>query len=356
MARLILFGAFLIAILAVGHAEFSITTRRMLDKAASAEASSTSTSSSTSGKAVSSAKARSEGGNVSATAVADTKVFEETAIEIQEMWDRFQETVSEDSTCEDVTGMADTVVNERLEALAEVYSSVFGTVSINGTGTGCVAAESAAEAISSAYLQVIVDLIAEIKLEGKDEAEAFAKAYGELMTGATARAWAEALIDGCVSGEDEEASLLAEQKSFARATAVPTIIAFAWAQVGADCGMEAFSNSDFEADVSVEEDIVNESESRTEIDGDGTVTAAGDAKAEVTQVTDPKELVDIRIAEADSCSDIYSFCCFTSPNQVCRCTQSSNEERFRCEAKASEGTEKILWVDAETKEECYCSK
>lgn len=356
MARLILFGAFLIGILAVGHAEFSIMTRRMLDKTASAESSSTARSSSGSGKAVADATAISKDGTVSASVVADTQVFEETAVEIREMWERFQETVSEDSTCEEVTGVADTVVNERLEAVAEVYSGVFGNVSINGTGTGCVSGESDAEAISSAYLQVIIDLIAEIKLEGEDEAKAFANAYGELMTGATARAWAQAFIDGCVSGEDEEASLLAEQKSFARATAVPTIVAFAWAQVGADCGMEAFSTSDAEADVSVEEETVNETESKTEIDGEGTVTAGGGAKAEVSQVTDAQGLVDIRIAEADSCSDIYAFCCFTSPSEICRCTSSPNEERFRCRAEASEGSEKILWVDAETKEECYCSK
>lgn len=355
MGRLILFGAFLIGLLAVGHADSSITSRRMLDKTATAESSATSISTD-SGKSASSSIAKSEGGTVTASVVADTKVFQETEVEIKEMWDRFQETISEDSTCEEITGVADTVVNERLEAVAEVYSSVFGTVSINGTGTGCVSGESEAEAISSAYLQVIIDLIGEIKFEGEDEAEAFANAYAELVTGATARAWAQALIDGCVSGEDEEASLLAEQKSFARATAAPTIIAFAWAEVGADCGMEAFSKSDLDVDVGVEEETVNETESTTEIEGDGTVTAAGDSKAEVSQVTDPKGLVDIRISEADSCSDVYAFCCFTSPSEVCRCTSSSNEERFRCKAEASEGTDKILWVDAETKEECYCSK
>lgn len=61
------------------------------------------------------------------------QIFEDTEIEIKEMWSKFQNIVLEESSCDEVTAAAETAVNERLEALAEVYSGAFGTVSINGT-------------------------------------------------------------------------------------------------------------------------------------------------------------------------------------------------------------------------------
>ena len=50
------------------------------------------------------------------------------------------------------------------------------------------------------------------------------------------QAWAEAFVSGCAAAENGSSFILAEQNSFGRATAVPAITAFAWAEAGAECG------------------------------------------------------------------------------------------------------------------------
>lgn len=355
MPRYILFGAFFIGLLAIGHAEPSILNRRLLAKSATANASSTAVSTGEEGEASASSTATSTGGTTIAKAFANSTIIEEVAFEVREMWREFQKTVSDESTCDEIIAAADTTVDERLEALAAVYATAFGSVSVDGTGSGCVGAESSGNATASAYLQVIIDLLVEVKFEGEDAKNgAFATAYGNLVGAATAKAWANALIDGCAAADQGEAFLFAKQETFATATATPAIIAFAWAQASAECGEKAFSESGIEGLVSNDGNSKVTSDSETETKGPATASAEGAGGA--TTEEDPKLIVDVKIAEAERCRSSYIFCCTTSPNEICRCTSSQNERLYRCKAEASEGTDKILWVDSEKNKECYCDK
>lgn len=49
------------------------------------------------------------------------------------MWTEFQKNVSDESTCDEVIAAADITVDERLEALAAVYATAFGSVIVDGT-------------------------------------------------------------------------------------------------------------------------------------------------------------------------------------------------------------------------------
>lgn len=356
MARLTLLIAFLAGLLVIGNAG-PLTSRILTQLSAGADSTASSVSNDPDGSASASAQALSTGGLTVAEAFASTEITEMAGVEINKMWVEFQKNVSDDATCEEVIAAADVAVDSQVAAVAEVYSSAFGTVTVEGTGSGCVNAEASGDATADAFLQVIIDLIVEVNFPDEDSKDgAFANAFGNLVGAATASAWAEAFISGCAAAEDGNSFILAEQTSFGRATAVPTISAFAWAEAGAACGEQAFSNSEIVGEVMIGGNVTADTASTTIVEGEGTADATGGSGADVQEITDENGLFEARIAQTEKCRGTFTFCCRTSVDDVCHCTSSRNMRLFKCNAVATEGPDKILWVDEEMDQECFCDK
>lgn len=356
MARLALLVAFLAGLLVIGNAG-PLTSRILKSLMAGASSAAGSESNDPNAMASASATAMSTGGMTVAEAFSSTEITEMAGVEINKMWVEFQKNVTDESTCEEVIAAADVAVDAQVAAVAEVYSSAFGTVTVQGTGSGCVNAEASGDATADAFLQVIIELIVGVNFPDEDTKDgAFARAFGNLVGAATASAWAEAFITGCAAAEDGNSFILAEQTSFARATAVPTISAFAWAEAGAACGEQAFSNSEIVGEVMIDGNVTADTASTTIVEGEGTADAAGGSGANVQEITDENGLFQARIAETAKCRGTFTFCCRTSVDETCHCTSSKNMRLFKCNAVATEGPDKVLWVDEELDQECYCDK
>lgn len=356
MTRSALVFAFLAALLVAAQATDLSGARRHLSQAR-AGSSAGATSNDENGTAVAKSDISVTDGTGTAEAFASTEINEQSVTAVKEIWLRAQSAIPDDASCEDVTAGVDVEVEESVSAIAEVYASAFGSVTIDGTGEGCVDAVAAGDATATAYLQVIIDVAAEVVFEGdKGKAnEAFGEAYGNLVTASVAKAWAEAFATGCAIAENGEAFVLAEQTSFARAVASPIIIAYAWVEVGQACGEEAFSKSEIFAEIS-EGSAGNEatSESNAVVEGMGEAEAGGDAGADSMEVS----ALDAKIESVRKCSGSQNVCCRTE-GDTCRCTLSTRESAFRCAATKQVGSTKTLWTepneDAKTGAfECWC--
>lgn len=358
MVRLALVVSFLAGLLIIGHAAPLPKFSRLLKMlSAGAESTASADSNDPDGEVSASSAASSTMGLTVAEALASTQIVEEAASEVMDMWLDFQMNVTENATCDEVIAAADVAVDSHVVALAEVYSSAFGTVTVEGTGSGCVDAMASGDATAPAYLQIIIDLIVEVNFPDEDPKDgAFARAYGNLVGAAVATAWAEAFVSGCAAAENGSSFILAEQNSFGRATAVPAITAFAWAEAGAECGMTAFSDSEIVGTVMIDGSVEADATSTTVVEGMGDITATGGSGADVNEITDPEEAFQARIAEVSRCRGKFTFCCRTDSEDICRCTSSRNERLFSCEAVATEGDEQVLWVDDALGEECVCTK
>lgn len=350
------FAAFLACLVVIAHAD--PFTHRALKQGLSAGAeSSAEASSQDGGMATADSQATSTGGLTVAEAVSTVEIVENAAVEINKTWIEFEKNVTDDSTCEEVIAAADFAVDGQVEAVAEVYASAFGTVTVEGTGSGCASATASGDATATAYLQIVIDLVVDVNFPDEDKEDgAFARAYGNLVNAATASAWAEAFADGCAAAKDGEAFVLAEQTSFARAVAAPMITAFAWAKAGAECGEKAFAESEIAAMGELGGDVEAETTSTVVTDGDATGDTGGASGATVTEIMEDEELFNARIANTKKCRGKFTFCCRTSTDDVCHCTSSRNERLFSCNAEAVEGEDKVLWVDEELGEECFCDK
>eukprot|EP00803_Ostreobium_quekettii_P008037 evm.model.scf_1092.1 EVM.evm.TU.scf_1092.1 scf_1092:13860-16478(+) len=330
MTRSALVCAFLAALLVAAQAtDFSGARRQLLQGGGSASASSSAGASSNDADGMAAASSNvvvTEGTGV-AEAFASTEINEQSVAAVKEIWVRAREVIPENASCEDVRLGVDAEVMESVSAIAEVYASAFGTVTIDGTGEGCADAAASGDATATAYLQVIIDVAVELVFEGDEDKanESFAQAYGDLVTANVAQAWAEAFASGCASAEAGSSFILAEQNSFARAVASPIVIGFAWAEVGQSCGEEAFSESEIFGEITGDDDNVAEVDSTAIVEGMGTADATGDAGAGTMEV-DPADVkvVDDKIANLKKCTGSQGVCCRTDED-ICRCTLSSRE-------------------------------
>lgn len=360
MARITLVCAFLAALVVTAQAtDFSGARRHLMQARASSDA--TAMSDSPSGSAAATSGIKVTDGEGSASALATTEINEQSAVVVKDVWVRLQTEISDDATCEAARLTSDVQVEESVAAIAEVYTSAFGTVTIDGTGAGCADAAATGDATATAYLQVIIDVALELTFEGDEEKanEAFAGVYANLLSGSVAQAWAEAFASACGTAEGGETFVLAEQNSFARAVAEPIIIAFVWAEVSQECGELAYSESKLSASISDDGATVAGADSSTIVEGEGTATAAGDAGADTMEAAlgDTTEL-DARIEGFDKCTGSQAICCRVD-DDICRCTLSTRESAFRCAATKEVGSTKTLWTedngDASTGPfKCWC--
>lgn len=355
MARSAIVCAFLAALLVA--VQTTDLPRRHLLQSASASSGAGATSNDANGTAAASSNIKVQDGTGSAEAFASTEINEQSVAAVKDIWVRAKDTIPADATCEGVRMGVDAEVKESVTAIAEVYASAFGSVTIDGTGEGCVDSAAAGDATATAYLKVIIDVAVELVYEGDEEKanDSFARAYGDLVTANVAQAWAEAFASGCSFAEQGESYILAEQNSFARAVASPIIIAYAWVEVGRECGEAAFSDSEIFGEIS-EGSGGNEagSDSTAVVEGMGTADATGDAGASNTEV----DTLDAKIDTVGKCSGSQGVCCRVD-DDICHCTLSGRESAYRCAATKEVGSSKTLWTepnaDAKTGAfECWC--
>eukprot|EP00803_Ostreobium_quekettii_P008239 evm.model.scf_2314.1 EVM.evm.TU.scf_2314.1 scf_2314:3217-7067(-) len=272
------------------------------------------------------------------------QVQEQSAAEVRRVWIRMREVIPEDASCEDVLLAAGDEVTASVSAIAAVYASTFGTVTVSGTGEGCVDAGASGTATATAFINVIVDVAVEIAFQGDRRAAdgAFSSGFVNAVTAMVASAWAEAFISGCASASNGEAFVLAEQNSFARAVASPIITAYAWAEVGQECGEAALADSEVGADIGAGAGG-NEagSVSNTIVEGTGSADAEGNAGADTVEVS-PEEA-------AEPCTGTQSVCCLKSPEEICHCTLATIERFFKCNAVGLRVGDNgaVLWTETD---------
>lgn len=307
----------------------------------SARAASSSTATSTEGqRAAAQAAARSTGGTAEAVATATSEAFTEISNQLVEYFKyvgdnverkKFSET--EEEYCENALA----VIEKELEAVGSVtaraYTEAMAQVEITGTGQACASGDASAEAQATGYTKILVDAITEASIGVSEaRAEAAVEVVSEVIAGAFASAFATACLEG-------EGQALALQTSFAEAVAMPIATVSVLAASGVDCtGQKGYARSEVEGSADIKEDVFAESESTTEITGEGTVEAGGETEAFTGVI--------------ERCFGIHIMCC-REAGDVCTCSRTKTP---RCHAvKKTTGTT-TYWSDEDNKVYCTCDR
>lgn len=312
---------------------------------------STAISSGPDSRSQSGATAESMGGVSEAIAFASSETQEEVENIIIDVFKKVSDEADLDD-CDDIITKARVEVEAQSKAVATAYSVTFGEVRVDGEGNACADASASASTEAATFVDVITKAVAE-----QPNAKATADSSARVISAAVVSAFTEAFSETCTTGGFGQA----QQESFAQAIAVPMVQVVVEAIAGSKCGEEvaALSESTADGSSSVDDTVTATTTGTTIAEGDTTATAGGDAGAGVDQVTDLDEITAIEIeAVEDRCQVEFTTCCNRSfdDKDRCRCTLSTNERFFRCDAKklSSSETSKVVWED-EDGFRCFCN-
>jgi len=296
------------------------------------------------GQADATATATSFGGEAVAEAFASSEVVEEAKNILVNVYNQVVDK-ADLGNCTDVIVTAETEVTAQAEAVASVYTNTIGTVTVEGEGEACAEASASGEAAASAFAQATAAAVAEAS---GDSSDAAAEAIVTAISAGTARAFADAFSSACTTGGFG----LAEQESFARAIVQPLVEVYAIAFGGASCGEEARAKSEAigEGTSALEGDVVAETTTNTEAQGETQAQAGGSADATTEQAETIEDINAIKIQSTETiCSFPFTTCCTRRFSNADTCNCSLNPQNGRCDAKkiSSPSEQQIAWEDAD---------
>lgn len=316
--------------------------REMLQRSASSESTATAISTG-GGSANASSFATSTDGIAIAEAFASSEVVEMAKSILVNVYNQITDTADLDN-CTDIIQIAESQVTAEAMAVAEVYTSTIGSVTVEGEGEACAEATAAGSAAASAFAQATAEAFAEAS---GDTSEAAGETIVTAISAGTAEAFANAFSTACTTG----GFALAEQESFARAIVRPLVEVYALALGGASCGdTAAMAESIGEGTSTLEDSVEAGSTTNTEATGDSQADAGGQSDAQTGMADSIDEINAIKIQSTEEiCSFPFTTCCtrrFTSED-TCPCSLSANSAR--CDAKkiSAPGEEQIAWEDSD---------
>lgn len=330
---------------------------RHLLSSAKASTSATSESNSQTGHASASASANSVGGVSTARAFASTTVLTEVTNIIIKAYQALLIN-SGGKTCEQLIAESELEVAAEAEAIASVYATTFGEVSVEGEGEACIDAYASGEAEAKAFALAVARSIVDQKFETvarNREARALADALVKVISAGTATAFAEAYASGCTTGGYG----IAEQHSFAEAIIAPVARAYALAIGGSACLGGTTSTAIVDGSSTAQETVEASSETFTDASGNTQIEAGGDATASTEKVEDEEDIGQIVIEALDRCRGVHSPCCRMKnmKSDACDCSRSILFPRPQCNMKKFHlYGDHTIWedMDSDTSYLCRC--
>lgn len=315
--------------------------RHMLQRSATAETGATAISTGN-GTATATSFAESTEGVAIAEAFASSEVASMAQSILVNVYNQIVDT-ADLGNCSDIIQIAESQVTAEAMAIAEVYTTTIGSVTVEGEGQACAEAQAAGETAASAFAQATAAAFAEAS-DGTSEAAA--ETIVTAISAGTARAFADAFSSACTEG----GFALAEQESFATAIVRPLVEVYALALGGASCGETAMAESIGEGTSSLNDDVMAGTTTNTEVGGDSTADAGGTAGAETEKAETIEEINAIKIQSTDNiCAFPFTTCCTRrfSSEDTCTCSLSASSARCDATKIAAPDVDQIAWEDAD---------
>eukprot|EP00803_Ostreobium_quekettii_P000278 evm.model.scf_996.2 EVM.evm.TU.scf_996.2 scf_996:17102-19369(-) len=308
------------------------------------------------GSASASASATSKGGIATASAFASTEIVEQATSLIVRAFEKVKlEATGKD--CVEIVVASEVEVRAQAQAVASVYASAYGEISVEGEGEACFDADAVGDAEATAFALSVARAIVEQtfeSLDGNESAEALADALAQVVAAGTAKAFADAVVSGCSTGGFGTAA----QESFAESIVTPVATAFARALAGPACPEKAVSEVDAVGDSAVEEENTAESNSFTEATGTTDVNAVGGAGAESEVIVDEDKIKELIIEALPRCTRTYGPCCRIGNKRagVCNCARATRGRLAepQCDMVTYEMEPVHVWEDRQTGYQCKC--